>query len=186
MGSYSCFVIVPTTRAREYLRRYEDRACEGPHGYHNASVTVGEVLYDPRARVADDVPHSDPRWPRHCGCGYVFPEDGWWLHGADQLWAAVSGGMKPFVLRDAPPGAMWYADWMAPNVVGPDGGCLVVQTAAGAWTIDGPASSGGGWTRTGTPPFVTAHPSIRIGPGRGEGGGDRYHGWLRNGVLVDA
>jgi hypothetical protein len=60
---------------------------------------------------------------------------------------------------------------------GPDGRCLVLKTPAGDWVIDGPASGGGRWERTGVPPLITARPSILI-PGQ-------YHGWLTAGVLSD-
>ena len=43
---------------------------------------------------------------------------------------------------------------------------------------------GKGWTRTGTPPKVTANPSI--GLGKVDGGGWAYHGWLTNGFLIEA
>lgn len=179
-------MIRPSTLAREYLRRYEDRACSGSHGYHNVKVAIGTVQYDPRAVHADDHPHTDSRWPTHCECGYEFPEQTMWLHGAEQLWLRSDRVAAAFELRDAPVGAMWFADWVGSSYRGPDGHCLVVQTPAGIWMVDAPASSGAGWKRTGEPPLVTAHPSIRIGPGKGPNGGDRYHGWLKNGVLIDA
>ena len=56
------------------------------------------------------------------------------------------------------------------------------------WYVDGRAGNGDpnsrGWTRTGdpkaNPPTITANPSIQITRTNG------YHGWLRNGKLVDA
>jgi hypothetical protein len=79
------------------------------------------------------------------------------------------------------PGAMWHLDWLKgnPYYTGPDGLALAVALPndAGQWWIDGPSSQGGNWQRTGTPPKITVTPSVHV-PGK-------YHGWLRDGVLVD-
>jgi hypothetical protein len=97
----------------------------------------------------------------------------------------------------APPGAMWFADWLLnedgtmrsrPGHRPPDGHVLVVRVPSRLcigrdWNVDGPANNCPGWTRTGTPPNVTARPSI--GKYLADGSFD-YHGWLRNGELVDA
>jgi hypothetical protein len=45
------------------------------------------------------------------------------------------------------------------------------------WTIDGLASSGGRWTRTGEAPNFTVTPSILT---------PKYHGYLTAGVLTDS
>lgn len=184
--TFQCFLIKPTQWAREYLRRYEDRPCSGMHGYHNAKVVIGTVPYDANAHHGDNFPHAHLRWPKLCDCGYEFPEQTQWMHGADQLWVRTDRVAESFELREAPVGAMWFADWASATWRGPDGHCLAVQTPGGVWMVDAPASSGSGWQRTGDVPNVTAHPSIRIGVGRGPNGADRYHGWLKNGVLIDA
>lgn len=58
---------------------------------------------------------------------------------------------------------------------------LLVATPRGTWCTGCPATSDGTyWTIEGDAPNVTAHPSIRCGAN------PEYHGWLRNGVLVDA
>jgi hypothetical protein len=97
---------------------------------------------------------------------------------------------EEMVLRDAPAGAMWWADryseafgsiYHKERGGGPH---LLVKTPGGEWDIDSKSSNGEGWQRTGEPPNVTANPSI--GAGKGPDGGWKYHGWLRNGVLVDA
>lgn len=63
------------------------------------------------------------------------------------------------------------------------GRCLVVQTPAGEWVVDSPsANEKKPWQRTGEPPFVTASPSILFD---GAHGGRAYHGWLRDGQLVE-
>lgn len=66
----------------------------------------------------------------------------------------------------------------------PDGISLCVITPDGMWHIDGPSYNkeyhSCPWTRTGDPRTgtVDVNPSINF-PGR-------YHGWLRNGQLINA
>jgi hypothetical protein len=57
-----------------------------------------------------------------------------------------------------------------------DGIMLCVKTPGGDWIVDGPSNNGNGWERTGTVPKITATPSILMA---------RYHGWLRDGWLVE-
>lgn len=88
----------------------------------------------------------------------------------------------------APSGAMWYADWMEEYYRGMDGHSLVVRTPAGDWYIDGPSSSGGKWARQGDVPVVTVSPSIVISELRNPYGVvlmPGYHGWLREGRLLE-
>jgi hypothetical protein len=92
----------------------------------------------------------------------------------------VATGEIILVEGTLPIGAMFYSDELydIKRGVGPDGKCLYVVTPGGYWPIDHPSSGPGpGWTRTGEPPHVTAMPSINFV--------DRYHGWLRDGVLTD-
>ena len=85
------------------------------------------------------------------------------------------------VLKTAPPGAMWNADWYKDSGIkpGPDGLWLIVKTPAGDWFVDGPSSNGPGWTREGAVPNVTARPSILMTSS------GNYHGFLTNGQLVE-
>lgn len=84
---------------------------------------------------------------------------------------------------ELPAGAMYDAPWMkgaGGRCVGPDGVALLVVCPPGTswgdhWHVDGHANNGPGWERTGIIPNITATPSIQT---------PRYHGWLRNGVLV--
>lgn len=87
--------------------------------------------------------------------------------------------------KTLPIGAMFYdPDCRREDCKKPDGQCLVVKipTKNGRgdlFSIDHPSSGDGeGWSRSGTPPNVTAHPSIHY---VGE-----WHGWLRDGALVEA
>jgi hypothetical protein len=66
-----------------------------------------------------------------------------------------------------------------PHYRGPDGRTLIVRLPDRRdWIIDGPSSNGNGWTRTGLPEDGTldVNPSILT---------PEYHGFLRNGALVN-
>jgi hypothetical protein len=113
------------------------------------------------------------------------------VEGSDKFWKGPDG--KIYQLRNtekdgvppAPVGAMWDADWFhgMPEFQGPDGLSLVVRTPGGDWMIDAPSENGNGWDRTGTPPKITANPSIAMG--KTYRGGWRYHGFLRKGFLEE-
>lgn len=190
-GPITCFALEPTDRAQEYLRRIEwlkaeQAHCPASHGGHSASVAIGEIplpgtkLGDgsqAEGSSADDHSHDDPRWPTHCACGLAFSTEREWLHGWKRLYRRSDSG-ELVTIDDAPAGAMWFADWYGDAYRGPDGRTLVVKTPVGEWIIDAKPSGGGAsWQRTGTPPKVTARPSILF-PNRG------YHAWLTDVVLV--
>lgn len=193
MGSViPCFFLEPAPEVEESLRRFSfsssDRTpCNGST-YHNAEVTLGTLPWDleHHGRGADDFDHDDPRWPKVCDrCGYVFQPKDEWQHNLTRLWIRKDTGEK-WTLSSAPPGAMWYADWLGEVAEyksrTPDGGILILKTPGGDWNIDAKSSNGDGWTRSGTPPKITANPSILIPAS----GGDRaYHGWLRDGQLIE-
>lgn len=194
-----CFMLEPTARVARWLRRYlsaslpEVRLCTGPMGTHNAMTRIedGQVIENsdgPRRSISTDPmewPHDDPRWPTRCEhCGYEFHENETRQLFYVRIYRTPEGqdvtihGSPLTGLMAAPPGSMFFADWYEDaGWKGPDGKSLCVMTPGGIWPVDGPSSNGGGWTRTGTPPNTTANPSIVIA--------DRYHGWLRDGVLVE-
>lgn len=188
MSSITCFWLEPVARARRSLRRYyrtdggSQPACS-TKGYHDADVACEELdlPLDAPGSGDDDWPHDDLRWPPACACGYVFAARDYWQHNVNRLYQrSDTGELITLWGERVPPGAMWDADWMGDEYRGPDGRCVCVKTPGGSWLVDGPASNGGRWTRTGDPPKITVHPSISIGKP------ERYHGWLRDGVLVDA
>lgn len=194
MTKIQCFMIEPTDRLRRKLRRYASgkkrgkcSAMPGPEGYHNASAPfdVAPAVWTEHdgfksySGGSDDAPpRDDPRWPTSCVCGYIFQDADEWQLFNELLYVRKDTG-EELTLRDAPPGAMWNAFWYPPAFGhGPDGLALMVMTPAGEWHIDGESSNGPGWTRTGTPPLVTARPSILIG-------NNRYHGFLTDGRLEE-
>jgi hypothetical protein len=196
MGSVSssriqCFWLEPTELGRSSLRRYENHpydpmpppSCpENRMRYHDTDVVLGDIPYpfgtadsDP---TPEDIPHDDPRWPKACDvCGTPFKDDDHWQHNVHRLYRGSPDG-KLYSLRDAPPGAMYAATWYPKK--GPDGIALHVCLPPGGgddyWFVDGSASNGPGWTRTGTVPLITARPSIMT---------KRYHGFLTDGFLVE-
>jgi hypothetical protein len=195
MGSViECFMLAPLPRVTRSLRRYAGivegaTLCTGRYGYHNAETPLGELelavppdgTYE-RATEDDEVAHDDPRWPTRCECGYEFAADDHRQVREERLYSPTNGGPAT-TLDDAPPGAMWFAWWFSESCRGPDGKTLVLKTPGGDWIIDHVASNGPGWTRTGTPPKVTARPSIGIGGKPGEGW--KYHGFLTDGRLEE-
>lgn len=105
-------------------------------------------------------------------------------------------------LHDAPVGAMWYADWYGAERRGPDGHYLVVRVPTNHdWCVDSRCSNctlpnddvHRCWVRHGVPPVITvdkAGLTCKAGAGSlgvhgGPNGGYRWHGFLRNGYLVE-
>lgn len=156
---------------------------------HEARVFVDEREYP----IVDGVDASgieiqkqlegDPRWPFCCAaCGKPFAE----IVGNHvdvltyRVWRAADGREFSDDLGGPPPGAMrhvWWYDTLTPDYGGPDGKTYSVITPDGHdWIMDGPASNGGKWLRTGEPPVVTAEPSIQT---------PAWHGFLERGWLVE-
>ncbi len=204
MSDVRCFWLEPTDEVRIFLRRYYahegDQNCDvSGYGYHNASVRIEDrpVIWadsEFAARIrrfiaAQDPPRRDPRWPAACTCGYMFRDADEWQVSQELIYRRADNG-EPVSIHDDVPGMMWDAWWMGDHWRGADGVSLVVKLPGNHdWPIDGPSFADGkikndrGWSRSGTPPLVTARPSIRV-PGRKQGEPDRYHGWLTNGVLA--
>ena len=174
-----CFLITPTGDAQLSLRRYATDHCP-TGGIHDAEVEIGTapiVLTERGYLAALETPHDDPRWPLACACGHVFQEADPWQTRQKERYQAPDGQQYTTHRGDAPPGAMWHSPHMADAWTGPDGLCLYVVLPSGEqWGMDCPSTNGDGWTRTGTPPRITATPSIAA---------SRYHGYLTDGVLTD-
>lgn len=182
------FWLEKTDRVRVCLRRFGGN-CSGPAGYCNAFVVIHDNVPEAEWPCSGDdeerVPHDDARWPTACdACGASFTDDHKWQIFLKHLYRGPGGEMHTLI--DAPAGAMWDADWMPDRYRGPDGIHLVVKLPNGhEWLADGPAANGPGWTRTGDPrqANVTASPSI--GCPWPPSSPRYYHGWLRDGVLVE-
>lgn len=199
-----CFLLSRTDYVRRSLRRYVSvlgRSCEPPlspnddvNGFCDESAIIEEKLYKPkigRYETSPDVSEfaSHPLWPTHCcRCGQPFQFADNWQVNDDRLWINTDLGICTSINKpsEVPVGAMWFGEWMGD--VGSTqwkqrggGDHLFVKTPGGIWDTDCGAQlnlTGDGWERFGDAPNVTANPSILI-PGK-------YHGWLRNGRLIDA
>lgn len=177
-----CFWLEPTERVRLTRRRFAPGTeCPGRWGYHNASLRLGtRERRRGFGRPPTDKERADGRWPESCECGYAFGEDDEWQVNGDTIYRARDG--RRMTLREAPPGAMWDATWMTEHWRGEDGRALCVKLPDGSdWLVDGPATGGGRWQRTGDPtadpPTVSATPSIA------HGDPETYHGFLTDGAL---
>jgi hypothetical protein len=188
-----CFFLEPTEYMQISLRRYKGAQdgqplCNHTNSYHDANVVVVPMVERPKDQNTGrgllehpDYPRDDPRWPKECPCGFKFGDDAHWQVNERILFSSPEmNGL--ITIDDAPVGAMWDAWWY--DHKGPDGRCLVLRTPGGDWIIDYPCEGGKGWERTGEPPNITANPSIGIGM-NDQGQKWKYHGWLRDGYLVE-
>lgn len=208
MTTTQAFFLEETGRERLWLRRYVFSSlskCPGSHGYHNAMVllTEADIVWEPTTGGRVDrviacrdkselrPPDDDPRWPTKCDeCDYLFkPDDPFQLHGA-QLYRRSDNG-EITTIREAPAGALWYADWM--HRKGPDGHCLMAKVPGGGeWMIDGQASNCDKpndkehycWVRHGEVPNITVDKrGNTCNAGAGSIQTHNWHGHLVNGVF---
>jgi hypothetical protein len=217
--SVTCFWLEPTGLTQAGLRRYSPSSgnpeppCPregGKWGYHGALVILAQVPItwsderpaghshwfresDDRYGIADFAypGHDDPRWPSRCECGYEFTAGDAWQEWEDRLYRRADSGAL-VTLRDAPPGAMWDANWYGRK--GPDGRCLAVKCPNGDdWIVDSRASNctmpddneHRCWVRHGEPPRITVDKNgntCQAGGGSIQAGG--YHGFLRDGAFT--
>jgi hypothetical protein len=206
-----CYLLEPTEDEKRWLRRYVrdheggDYTCAG--GWHEALAAIENG----HALITDDGLHrspdpdafaGDPRWPTGCdGCGRSFAPDDHrqvLVRRIYRVASAVPGAAASVgdfaTIEDAPPGAMWYADWMGEWAHGPDGRTLVVKLPDGhQWTVDAEATNCTRkgdrahkcWIRNGEPPMVTVgKDGETCAAGAGSIASPGYHGFLRAGVLT--
>lgn len=204
--TWPCFMVYDDTGMEaRWLVRHANGDCPGPYKtYHHGKVRIENGRFTKGMLIEGSNRHyhgqpdvdaflDDPRWPVKCDyCSHTFSDSDEsplpYLApgGTYRIWTEViyrrptPNGARYYAQRLLPPGAMYDAPWHRPfGHIGPDGLSLTVQLPPGHlsfWCIDGNATDGGRWTRTGTPPNVTANPSIKTSD---------YHGWLQNGVLSD-
>jgi len=180
----------PTGRCRRDLRRFTFSGrtgvpCSRGPG-HDATAVIGEIAEAEASRThGDNWPHDDPGWPEACeACGYRFQPSDEWQRNDNLLFRLPDGTEFTTWGRpmDAPPGAMVRAHWYDEYSSHPEGidSWLIVLPDGGTWITSSKASDGGYWTVTGTAPDLTASPSIWHDAPSG------WHGWIRDGQLVDA
>ncbi|HEX8184412.1 MAG TPA: hypothetical protein VF747_06665 [Blastocatellia bacterium] len=196
--SVKCFYLEPANKVRRSLRRFESGSkCPLPQGYHDASIVLDEVPIerDERGYISNTTewPHDDTRWPSHCACGYEFKSEDQHQLFLEELYKRSDTG-EQCTLREAGPGAMWDAWWMAEAYKGPDGRCLVVNCPNGfSWMIDDRASNctmpadntHKCWIRHGEPPNITVDKNgVTCNAGAGSIQAGDYHGFLRDGEFT--
>jgi hypothetical protein len=177
-----CFWLEPSSQVRVSLRRYSrGRKCQAGKSYCNADVPLTVVPYEEGQASGDDWPHEDSRWPFRCAqCGHPFREYDHYQLNHTLLYQSNEDDSL-MTLAEAPPGAMWSADWYeGARPPGPDGNFLMVRLPGGSdWFIDGSAKGQpfhtSSWSRDGEVPVVTVHPSVKS---------TNWHGWLIEGVLT--
>lgn len=123
--------------------------------------------------------------------------NGWSAVAHDTLYDRSDTGEET-TLHDAPPGAMWWADWLnekgLPFHPGPDGHVLMVRLPNGDdWSPDSRASNCGSsddnthhcWVRHGEVPNITVDKNGHTcSAGAGSIASGSYHGFLRGGTLT--
>jgi hypothetical protein len=152
-------------------------------------------------RIRDIAAADRALWPQACRtCGRAFDEHADAQFRSWDLWqrADGTGELMTHWQRSSTPGAMYFAPWLeefAGQWKGPDGHVLLVVTPGGDWCIDQRASNctlpndheHRCWVRHGDPPNVTVDKNGKTcGAGAGSIQMGNYHGFLRNGALVDA
>ena len=206
MAPIKCFLLVPTEKCRRYLRRYsrgygEPSVCKINGSYHNAMTFFEEIREIKGAEAWEkiggsaDPPRWDPRWPIRCECGYLFGTADEFQVFDEHLWKRTDTG-EEMTLRDAPDGAMWDAYWFHEQKewCGEDGLSIICKVPFGhEWMIDGKASNctmpgdtvHRCWVRHGVPPNLTVDKNGKTcKAGAGSIQAPKWHGFLRNGMLV--
>lgn len=200
--NYRCYLLTHVSKVRHTLLVIDLRSdCSANPGAccraeHHDAVFVANVDKNGLADWVDcPTPAPDDKvWPTACArCKRLFAGDVMKSTMQELIYRTDDG--KEMTISEAPIGAMWNEPGHRPlTLPSEDGLCLVVKTPGGNWCVDGPSWENGvkkadrAWKRTGTPPNITANPSIHILT-TGLDGSERrtvYHGWLRDGVLIDA
>lgn len=145
---------------------------------------------------ADRPGHDDSRWPAACAsCGEAFdPAAEWQVNQQEEYTRSDNGEVVHMrnPIGEEYAGALFDAWWLhgRPSSdglghVGSDGIALIAICPNGLpWDVDGPATGGGRWTRTGDPRqpgTLTISPSIAIGKPDGP---RHYHGFLQGGAFT--
>ena len=160
------------------IARYPGSEVHTYEGFHDIEVEIAREVGTIKDDLEGDhtgrtIALDDPRWPSNCICGYIFAVDDMKQEGRTRLYRRGDNG-ELVTVDAAPVGALYNARFHGTPEYNRNGAgvCLVCKTPAGEWLMDGPASNGPGWTRTGTPPDIVVRPSIGIGSPM------RMHGWL--------
>lgn len=205
------FWLEPTMESRVGLRVYSHSGdgfdCE--HGHHQALTYTGRAPVTLNADGYETAwtPPEDAQWPTACeGCGIEIPDaiqQPWSL----RIYRRADTGEERFLHSNpavnaddvvcAEPGASWNAWWMPWAKNQPDGIYLMVRLPNNHdWAVDSRASNCGSpddnvhrcWVRHGDPRecHVTVDKDgLTCSAGAGSIQGGDWHGFLRDGVLVN-
>lgn len=171
---WHCFIIV---EHEERVERVVGHDLTGDGGHRSVIEVCPGMSFD------DHPGFDEVDWPATCpepGCDHVMSYEsdahgaGWRTFMGTCSWRNALTDEVRDDQHDWGPGAMYDATrWTPGSWRGPDGRCwAVVLPPAGMadfWLIDGEASSGGRWTRTGEAPDLSVTPSILT---------PSYHGFL--------
>lgn len=191
-----CFMLRETGKLKRGLRRYGGADCASNGGYYHNGMADLDITDHPIGEVIpiqEHLPHDDSRWPTKCGCGYVFLDTDEWQIFTDRIYVRSDNGEET-TLDAAPPGAMWDAWWYANHWKGADGISLMVRCPDGHdWCVDSRCSNCDKpddnihkcWIRHGIPPNITVDKNgVTCGAGAGSIQTPKWHGYLRNGELI--
>lgn len=144
------------------------------------SENFGLTLHQPEEDFT-----NHPDWPTHCDyCGKLFPETAMTAIDSNLEYKRIETNETYTTNNNFDkntPGMLYDGWWLHfGETKKEDGISLVAVTPNGHhWHIDGPATGGGTWTRTGDPKkpeTLTVSPSILVSD---------YHGFLQNGRFTD-
>lgn len=200
-----CFLLDDTGKHENYLRRYVSVSgipcplSPGKYSYHQARAFLTVTKSETTVQLVE---RSSELWPKVCGCGYEFKLTDEWQVFHDRIYVRRDTS-EEMTLTKAPPGAMWFADWMVRGEDqnwwrGPDGHCLMVRGFYGQdFCPDQRASNctlptddkHKCWVRVGEVPNINigkvGGPTCGAGAGSFYFGPNReWHGFLESGELV--
>lgn len=208
MDKIKCFFYEPSTEVKRTFRRYETGNCPGKNSsFHNAQllrdiitvpVAAKDEETDPRLICRPPSAELREKFPVKCDhCDFYFTESSEYQLNSDRLYTSAETKLF-FTLRELPPGAMYFADWMLINRTsnlfrGPDNHCLaVILPDEHPWLVDSRASNctlpedneHKCWVRHGEPPLITVDKNgLTCAAGAGSIQTSKWHGFLRNGFL---
>lgn len=189
-----CFLIVPTGRImRACTRTRISTVCSG-----NKEHSCYATGYDVPANTdipfpAHSIPDYAPANCKHCG-SQLDAIDGVITNFWSPEYKRIDTG-ETFPFCESPVGAIWHEKDLDDIFTGPDGKCYAVNTPGGKWYIDRRASNctlpndnvHKCWIRHGEAPnFTVDKNGHTCSAGAGSIQIGNYHGFLRNGVLIDA
>lgn len=205
MEPIKTFWVEPSGRVQIRLRIYQMGSVTPCTSAIHDAKNVTDIEID--ARLGDEgrtlalIPpeefEGNPLWPTECKhCGHPYDES-WIRHVEQEPWY-VDGDGNRWPADELPPGAMYDAFWMSDWWRGPDGIALQVMLPNGhAWAVDAEANNCTRrgdrahqcWVRHGDPktePVTVGKDGETCDAGAGSILSGDFHGFLRNGYLIEA